>query len=168
MSKSNLEYTTKICATCAKEKHTTEFHSHKQRKDGLHPSCKSCKQEYEKSRYDDPEIRKQIRERQSDYSLKKLYGITREQYNQLLDKQNNRCAICDKHEKEFKKRLAVDHNHITGEIRGLLCNYCNRRVIGRHRDGSLLRKMADYVDQGTGWFVPKKKKPIKRRPQKNG
>ena len=84
----------------------------------------------------------------------------------MLDKQDHCCAICDKHKSEFNQNLAVDHNHVTGEIRGLLCTYCNHRVIGRHRDGNLLRKMADYVDQGTGWFVPKQKRPIKRRPNK--
>lgn len=100
------------------------------------------------------------------YALMKKYGITLEQYNQMLDKQDHCCAICDKHKSEFNQNLAVDHNHVTGEIRGLLCTYCNHRVIGRHRDGNLLRKMADYVDQGTGWFVPKQKRPIKRRPNK--
>jgi DNA-directed RNA polymerase subunit RPC12/RpoP len=92
------------------------------------------------------------------------YGLTLIQYNELLRKQKNSCALCERHESEFKTRLAVDHNHISGEIRGLLCQYCNHRVIGRHRDGTLLRKMADYVDGGTGWFVPKKKRPIKRKP----
>lgn len=94
--------------------------------------------------------------------LMDTYGITEDQYEYLLTKQQNRCIICDKHQSELKKRLAVDHNHKTGEIRGLLCDYCNYRVIGRHTDGSLLRRMADYVEQGTGWFVPPKKKRKKR------
>lgn len=98
--------------------------------------------------------------------LLRIYGITLDQYNELLFKQNDRCAICERHKEEFKTNLAVDHNHVTGEIRGLLCSYCNHRVIGRHRDGELLRKMSYYVDQGTGWFVPKRRRPIKRRPNK--
>lgn len=96
--------------------------------------------------------------------LRTKYGITPEQYNQLLNEQNGCCALCDRHYSEFKKRLAVDHNHITGEIRGILCDYCNRRLVGRHRDATLLRKIADYVEQGTGWFVPKQKRPRKRKP----
>lgn len=95
--------------------------------------------------------------------LRLKYGITIEQYNELLHKQKGCCALCDRPQTEFKTRLAVDHNHATGEIRGLLCAYCNHRVIGRHRDGTLLRRMADYVDQGTGWFVPKRKKTVKRK-----
>ena len=75
-------------------------------------------------------------------------------------------AICEKHQDDLKKRMAVDHNHITGEIRGLLCDYCNHRLVGRHRDGQLLRKIADYVDQGTGKYVPKKKRRTTKRKSK--
>ena len=98
--------------------------------------------------------------------LRNKYGISLEQYAELLSKQKGCCAICDRHHSEFTTRLAVDHNHVSGEIRGLLCNYCNRRVVGRHRDAKVIRRLADYLDQGTGWFVPKKKKTIKRK--KNG
>lgn len=45
---------------------------------------------------------------------------------------NNQCAICKRHESEFKKRLAVDHSHKTGRVRGLLCFYCNKFRVGRH------------------------------------
>lgn len=96
-------------------------------------------------------------------ALKKNYGITPEQWDEMFENQKGCCAICDRHQDMFKKRLAVDHNHETGEIRGLLCAYCNHRVVGRHRDGAKLRKIADYVDQGTGWYVPKKRRPVKRK-----
>lgn len=43
----------------------------------------------------------------------------------MLKNQNYRCSICNKHEEKFKYKLAVDHCHLTGEIRGLLCNNCN-------------------------------------------
>lgn len=98
------------------------------------------------------------------YSLMRLYGITLEQYDELLLRQEEKCAACLRHQDEFPTRLAVDHDHKTGEVRGLLCNYCNHRVVGRHRDSSLLRRVADYLDVGTGWFVPpKKKRPRKTR-----
>lgn len=100
------------------------------------------------------------------YALRYKYGISVAQYNELLEKQENKCAICGKHEDEEPRALAVDHNHITGEIRGLLCTFCNHRIVGKHRDGDLLRKVADYIEQGTGWFVPKKKK--KKKVKRNG
>ena len=50
--------------------------------------------------------------------------ITLLEYARLLEKQKGKCAICDTYPK--KKRLAVDHDHETGQIRGLLCGTCNR------------------------------------------
>lgn len=49
----------------------------------------------------------------------------------LSDAQEQSCAICKKHESNFKKRLAVDHNHKTGKVRGLLCYRCNKFLVGR-------------------------------------
>ena len=97
------------------------------------------------------------------YALKRKYGITPDQYEQLLRQQNGTCALCPKTEEAEGKSLAVDHNHKTGEIRGILCSYCNHRVVGRHTDADLLRRMADYLDKGTGWFVPP---PVKKRKRK--
>lgn|SRR6185312_10970555 len=95
--------------------------------------------------------------------LRNKYGLSLEQYAELLARQNECCGVCERHHSEFTTRLAVDHNHITGEIRGLLCNYCNRRIVGRHRDSGILRRVADYLEKGTGWFVPKKRHPVKRK-----
>lgn len=50
----------------------------------------------------------------------------------LFRKQGGCCAICKKPETNFKNRLAVDHNHRTGRVRGLLCYYCNRILVARH------------------------------------
>lgn len=61
--------------------------------------------------------------------LKRMYGITLEEYNQMKQEQNGKCAICSCEEKfkqnEKIKNLCVDHDHKTGEIRGLLCHRCN-------------------------------------------
>lgn len=97
--------------------------------------------------------------------LMRTYGITLEQYDELLERQMFQCPVCLRHKDEFPTRLAVDHNHITGEVRGLLCNYCNHRLVGRHRDAAILRRIADYLEVGTGWFVPPKKKR-RRKPRK--
>lgn len=58
--------------------------------------------------------------------LKIKFGLTLEDYESILDMQNYRCAICETHQKDLKKDLAVDHCHKTGKIRGLLCGNCNR------------------------------------------
>lgn len=97
--------------------------------------------------------------KRNSYLLKK-YGITEGQYLDLLKKQKGVCAIC---KKPPKINLCVDHNHSTLEIRGLLCSFCNRRVIGRHTSALLFQSAADYLSQGTGWFAPKKIKKKKRK-----
>lgn len=101
------------------------------------------------------------------YNLRRLYGITEEVYEELLARQEGKCPICERLYTEFKVRLAVDHDHLSGEIRGLLCNHCNRRVIGRNRDPDLLQRASEYLRVGTGLFVPEKpKKKRVRRPRK--
>jgi len=95
--------------------------------------------------------------------LKRKFGITLAQYDELLEQQGGRCAICSKSPDKEGQSLAVDHDHNSGEIRGLLCRYCNHRIIGRHRDADLLRRMAEYVERHTGWFVPPTKK--RRKPK---
>ena len=56
------------------------------------------------------------------------FNISLVQYDRMLAEQNGCCAICGRHQSEFKTALAVDHNHQTGEIRGLLCRSCNSGI----------------------------------------
>lgn len=65
------------------------------------------------------------------YYLKK-YNINWSQRMDIWRQQGGRCAICQKHERHFSKRLAVDHNHHSGRVRGLLCFRCNKFLVGRH------------------------------------
>lgn len=87
--------------------------------------CTPCKLEYNKQRRKaSPEKVAEI-ERRSKF--KHTYGITLEQYYELLQKQNNCCAICNVDKpSERTKYFAVDHCHATGKVRGLLCTKCNR------------------------------------------
>jgi hypothetical protein len=103
-----------------------------------------------------------------DKYLRRTYGITLAQYDSLLKKQGGGCAICGKTPQQEKKNLAVDHIHIKGgggEIRGILCQYCNHRRVGRHIDSVLVHRIAEYLDNHTGLFTPihKKKKKRKRK-----
>lgn len=88
--------------------------------------------------------------------LKRMYGMTPESYDDLLDRQGGRCAICRTDEPGGKRRyLAVDHDHecCNGPtscgrcIRGLLCNDCNQALGRLHDDPALLRRAADYVER---------------------
>ena len=65
------------------------------------------------------------KEKSRSRNLLKYYNITIEQYQQMILDQDNKCKIC---EQPFAKTPCVDHNHETGEVRGILCNGCNIRV----------------------------------------
>lgn len=102
-----------------------------------------------------------------DSYLRRQYGITEKQYKELLEQQGGGCAICGKTPEEEGRNLAVDHNHKSGEIRGILCAYHNHRVVGKWTDVDLLRKVLEYISQGTGLFVPEDKKSGRRRKRKS-
>lgn len=104
------------------------------------------------------------REKRRDYHYRRLYGLTLEEYNAMLAAQNGRCAVCGEEPKEHHRALAVDHDHVTGEIFGLLCTPCNKNLIGKIRRPELFERAADYLRNGSGRFVPEAfKKGQKRR-----
>jgi hypothetical protein len=78
--------------------------------------------------------------------LLQKFGITKAAYDALLLAQNGVCAICDK-ECKSGRRLAVDHCHSTGKVRGLLCIKCNN-ALGKVDDSPrILRRMIDYLER---------------------
>lgn len=104
------------------------------------------------------------KERAREGHLRRTYGIGIQEYDKMLTDQGGRCFICQRPEEVFSTRLAVDHDHNTGEIRGLLCSHCNHRVIGRHRNPEILLRAGTYLTPPfTGWFVPKKVKRRRKR-----
>jgi hypothetical protein len=110
-------------------------------------------------------VNKKDKARDSYY--RRTYGISLADYNHILNKQNHKCAVCGKHETQTKGHLHVDHDHKTMEVRGLLCAYCNLRVIGRHRDPEVFANAAEYLRSGhTGWFVPVRKRRKRRKRKK--
>jgi hypothetical protein len=71
--------------------------------------------------------------------------VTPEEYAALFSEQGGVCAICGNPPKEGGRALHVDHNHKTGEVRGLLCHYCNRFLVGPGIRPSKLAAAAAYV-----------------------
>lgn len=119
----------KTCSRCNKSKGVSEFNRHLAAKDGLSSRCRECCSEHwamngERYRHD-----KNLRQRES-YRLnpekhksrtrKSVYGISEDQYRQLVCDQAGRCAICNR-----VTQLCVDHDHKSGRVRGLLCRVCN-------------------------------------------
>lgn len=80
--------------------------------------------------------------------LKKLYGLTIDDAALMLQRQNNRCAICEVEFSETKKPV-VDHCHSSGKVRELLCSPCNT-ALGHIEKDSFFRKALEYIDKHKG------------------
>jgi hypothetical protein len=78
------------------------------------------------------------------YALKAKYGIDYVEYKRILKSQNGVCAICGGLNK-CHNTLAVDHDHLTGRIRGLLCSRCNIAIGGARDSITILQKCIDYL-----------------------
>jgi len=108
------EKTSRICSKCHAEKPIKEFRSGWR---GQHFAvwCRACRILHPKEWYKQSATRR---------NLKYNFNLSLEDYNKLLRKQKEVCMICGKTD-PAKRRLAVDHCHETGKIRGLLCTRCN-------------------------------------------
>lgn len=102
---------------------------HKNWRDKNREHVRKYHREYRKKngRREDPETAAQTRRR---WALIKTYGITPEQYDAMLARQGGVCALCGRAPKT--RRLAVEHDHHTGRVRGLSCHFCNRQIIGKN------------------------------------
>ena len=88
------------------------------------------------------------------HRLRTVYGMTPEQYDALLEVQDGVCAICGKTPKENGKRLAVDHCHTQGHVRGLLCVKCNVSLAAFDHDDLILHAAAYLAVFWSGDDVP--------------
>ena len=82
--------------------------------------------------------------------LKFCWGVTREQYNELLEKQNHSCYMCKTHISKLDRGLFVDHNHQTGKVRGLLCHKCNVVIGFTEESIDRLEKIINYLKKHNG------------------
>lgn len=80
-----------------------------------------------------------------EYFLKKKYGITQAEYDELFLKQDGRCFICHIHQFQLKKTLSVDHSHTTGLVRSLLCDTCNLVLGWSKEDIAKLQGLIRYI-----------------------
>lgn len=145
----------KYCKDCDTTKPASDFHKNAKLHLGLFNVCKSCAAVINK-RYRDnnkEHLKKKRKERQSnpmsatidfESHLKRKYNISLIDYNLLLEKQNGVCAIC-KNTCSVFPRLSVDHCHITGKVRGLLCNYCNVAIGSFREDPEIIKSAMQYV-----------------------
>lgn len=121
----NVSSEVKNCTKCKKPKYLSQFSDSLKTQDGKRPQCKLCER---------------------NTKLVRKYGITVEQFDEMLREQNYRCACCDTIWPGGKyNRMNVDHDHITGRIRGLTCHACNTAIGGLSDDVPGLIRAVNYL-----------------------
>jgi hypothetical protein len=167
--------TEKRCTRCGEVKAVEEYGKDKRRGDGLQSRCKECMRAYDAKRYrehpekvkasvakwsrENPEKvraknvkwRRENPEKLRASQLKRRYGVSIPDYDAMLAAQGGGCAIC--HWPPGKRRLDIDHDHVTGAVRLILCSRCNNCVekvekdpTWHHRDPELDRAFHEYVE----------------------
>jgi hypothetical protein len=86
-----------------------------------------------------------IRKQKRKDALKSKYGISVEDYESMLESQGGVCAVCG--DINSDRRLAVDHDHATGEVRGLLCTRCNVAIGFVMEDQDRIIKIQEYLSR---------------------
>ena len=105
---------------------------------------KQYQEEYRKSHKE--ETKAYTQKRIKDKSRMRItYGITLEDWQAMFDKQEGKCVICGVHQSEINRVLCVDHNHVTGKVRGLLCYHCNAGLGNFGDSAESLIKAAQYL-----------------------
>lgn len=115
----------KICNRCGELKNLGDFRKHSRTNDGRYTICRQC-----------------VRLTNRKSSLKINYGLTLEEYDEILEKQEGRCAICNKYSK-----LSVDHDHNTNIVRGLLCIKCNSLIGLAGENINILSSAINYINK---------------------
>ncbi len=128
----------KTCSKCKQSKSPDEFYNTKRTYDGKQAYCKECQGIINKGWVGSNE------DRVHTHQMKYRYGISPVQYADMLEQQNGVCAVCGKTNKDGK-RLAVDHDHETLEVRGLLCHRCNVALGMVDDDVNILTNLIEYI-----------------------
>ena len=134
------------CPICKEVKDfETGFYPNKASRTGYAAHCIVCSNELSRKRPTEERHEAYIKYKRTgrNNKLVKNFGITIEQYEQMLADQNGECAICGGTDK--KKSLAVDHDHETGKIRGLLCGRCNPSVGFLLNSVERAQKIIEYI-----------------------
>lgn len=137
----------KRCASCGETKPVAAFYPLGGGRPGYRSYCKMCTTAKKRDAY------QRLGGRDIPYAqvLQREYGLTLDDYNAMLRKQAHRCAVCRRAETVKGRggqirRLAVDHDHVTGAVRGLLCHRCNVLVWALEDNHTTLDAIRRYVE----------------------
>jgi hypothetical protein len=117
----------KRCGQCQLVKPLTEFHRAPQQSGGYNCYCKCCRKEQNRAAH-----------------LLRTYGLTPADYDEMVERQGGVCACCGE-----RAPSHVDHDHVTGAVRGVVCFPCNSGI-GQFNDrADLMRKAITYLERTT-------------------
>lgn len=150
----------KRCSRCKELKEFDQYSSHDNKKDGLYCFCKPCAADYRREYQRTPKARIDRRGQ----NLKKKYKIDESEFEAMLFTQKGVCAICGQKETVIGGRtadaelpLSVDHDHQTGEVRGLLCHQCNHGLGNFQDNMNLLLQAMAYLLRYKKFADPERK-----------
>jgi hypothetical protein len=139
----------KKCAQCSAWKKLDEFHRFEASPDGRQRVCRTCSAEHALIYRNTPSGRAARQKAARAFTLRSNYGLTRDAYMAMQAAQSDLCAICKKPEWTTKlgtvRRLGVDHDHRTNQVRELLCISCNQGIARFHDDPELMEVAAAYI-----------------------
>lgn len=132
----------KTCTVCGRSLPLSSFA--KKRK-GLQPKCRECSNRHNREWYAANREARRVHDRA--YNLRKAYGLTLEAFDQLWSRAEGRCETCGGQLRPGRNGHAVDHDHSTGEVRGLLCPSCNLAIGKMRDDPAIARRIASYLER---------------------
>lgn len=133
----------KTCKLCNQDKDISNFYQFYDKWSDKKYNSSRCKPCHQKHKIDNPNASKNNKSEK----LKLRYGITYEQWESMREKENFSCMICGISEEEIGRKLDVDHCHISGKVRGVLCNLCNT-ALGHARDSiAILESAINYLEK---------------------
>ena len=147
MNKVCVENGNKRCSRCQLLKAANDFYKTKTAAAGLQSHCKSCARAYDKKHYVEV-LSKDAKWKAGQRARARLvkYGVSQEAFDTMLKEQDSKCKVCRTSE-PGTKGWALDHNHTTNVVRGVLCQACNK-LLGFAKDNpAVLREAANYLDK---------------------
>lgn len=108
---------------------------------GYGNTCKPCHSKRQRAWYQ--ANKRSYRER----VYQREFGISLDEYERLWESQQGRCKLCDRHQDDLTRWLAVDHDHATGRVRALLCGSCNTALGCFEKYGVSLDRLRAYLEQ---------------------
>lgn len=124
---------TRECKKCFQTLPLTSFAKNSKSQYGRLHTCHNCSAEYQRG----------VRERKPFYNQSLKFGLTENQIQSMYEA-TEVCELCGK---TNQRRLNIDHNHVTGKVRGLLCDPCNKGLGHFKDDPELIQKAIEYLKE---------------------